>query len=354
MTIEPRTATEVTARSVAAAGLDAGLFDLASPEAVAEFLRLAAGALAPCPTGTLRAAVLRGLRAHLDPDDADELVEDTLEALLAYGDLHEHPVAEAPGRNRTLVFAAPPSFVRRDNGRVFLVGVPSGPLPAEVEREVVRTGAARSTPAAATDEFLAVLEAADFRPLPGDRWLRAPEPEDAARHVARYDDALGAVTNPAGAVEGLIVLDPSAPVHYYRGRWRQPAKRTGRFVGRRPQRYGADRWCYVELDGGRPVRLLDLPVEPDRRGADDAWRLQAALDATLNHPQRYRRRPVKTGVVLDLFGPVPSWALRRWSVFGEPMPRSDGSLLGFRFAPGEVDEEVRFAHEHLWLAPDER
>ncbi len=70
----------------------------------------------------------------------------------------------------------------------------------------------------------------------------------------------------------------------------QPARLSGRFVvARRPQAYGADLWCIVELDGGRPVRLLDVTSAGDlRRPSDIAWRIQMAQDALAGRRQVFR------------------------------------------------------------------
>ena len=61
-------------------------------------------------------------------------------------------------------------------------------------------------------------------------------------------------------VPGLSLLDSVRPVKYYRGRWTGLKGHSGRFVGRRSQKYGADLWCYVQINNGTPERLIDLPL----------------------------------------------------------------------------------------------
>jgi hypothetical protein len=42
------------------------------------------------------------------------------------------------------------------------------------------------------------------------------------------------------------------------------------------------------------------------------------------------------------------WARRRWDAVSEPVS-STGCLFAYRLTAAEVDEEVRFAREDLWL-----
>ena len=149
---------------------------------------------------------------------------------------------------------------------------------------------------------------------------------------------------------GLLLLDPERPVRYYRGRWVEPSKQAGHFVGRRPQAYGADLWCYVEVQEGHAVGLVDLPTRHGvGRGCDEAWRLQAAIDYERDAPQVYRVRsgPGRSWL-LDFFSPVPMWARRRWETIGEPVS-AFGCLFSFKFSETVVSDEIAFAREYMWL-----
>src|SRR2546423_6596671 len=115
---------EVQQYAVKVLGLDPSACDLTMAEAIAGALRRAAGFLCPCPKKSLLQAVLKPLQgiAHNDGNLADT-VEDILEALIAYGDiLEEREVLNGDRENRnTLLYAAPPSFVWRQNRSAFLV-----------------------------------------------------------------------------------------------------------------------------------------------------------------------------------------------------------------------------------------
>lgn len=52
--------------------------------------------------------------------------------------------------------------------------------------------------------------------------------------------------------------------------------------------------------------------------------------------------------VLQLFSPVPLWARRRWDAIGEPV-LSPHCLFAYRIPKAELDEEVRFLQDRLWL-----
>ena len=103
----------------------------------------------------------------------------------------------------------------------------------------------------------------------GDREAEAPlsgrDPDGALPGEVLLDAAPASFEIP-----GLSLIDPTSSVRYYRGRWVQPQAQTGRFVGRRSQAYGADLWCYIEMDEGQPRRFLDLPLRGSRaRGCDE-------------------------------------------------------------------------------------
>jgi hypothetical protein len=151
-------------------------------------------------------------------------------------------------------------------------------------------------------------------------------------------------------VEGLRVIDPTRAVDFYRGRWSSAESKSGRYVGRRPQAYGADIWCYVEVENGQPARLVDLPVSGPLRGCDEAWLIQAAIDYVAGCPQRFTIRMVDSGVVaVAFYSPLPSWAQRRWETVGGPFEMS-GCLFSYRIDKEDLEEELDFLADRLWMA----
>jgi len=123
-----------------------------------------------------------------------------------------------------------------------------------------------------------------------DQWLKAPSTIASDAYIRAFDDALSAA-GPAGTVSDVRILDPSRPMRYYLGRWTEPRNHDGRFVGRRPQLYGSDLWCYFEIEKGEVRKLVDLPLFGTQDGevVMKPVRLQAALDAQRGNPQRYPR-----------------------------------------------------------------
>lgn len=348
------TTVEVHAQKIRELGLDAEALDLAAPEGIAAALRRAAGYLCPCSAATLVRAAVRPLRGLVpDMDQVKELVEATLEAMVAHGDVLEQPeLQDGSPTTRVLLYAAPASFVVRQSGLVVLLGVAAdqlSPLPAEFERRIRHLGHVRRlSPSSATEDLRVELRQLGLLELASGAWLKEPKPNTAVQAVAASDRALDVVP-PSRDIPGLLLLDPTKPVRYYRGRWVEPKTQTGRFVARRTQAYGADLWCYVHMLNGQPERMIDFPQRGSRwRGCDEAWHLQMAIDAQRGAPQRFRVSPSGDEVVLELFSPVPAWARRRWDAIGEPVP-SAGSLFAYRLAKTEIDEERRFMRESLWL-----
>lgn len=343
---------DLNATAVDALGLDNSRFDLTSVEALACSLRRAAGLFCPCSARTLVKSVVEPLRGLPADSDLMVLVEDTLEALVAHGDLLEVSDASQDETASALLFAAPPSFVRRESGSVMLLGVaPDGVavVPESFQQAILYVGHVRILRDDSSDlsEQLSELGLIEIKL---SAWTRLPTHETAAEHISRMQCRL-AGARASGEVPGLIILDPERSPRYYRGRWVESERQTGYFVGRRPQAYGADLWCYVEVDEGRAVRLIDLPTQYGIvRGCDEAWRLQAAIDQERGSPQVFRVRPGPGGGrVVDVFSPVPMWARRRWEAIGEPATAS-GCLFSFLFSETEIGEELAFAREYLWLA----
>lgn len=345
-------ATQVHERTVEKLGLDPEALDLTAVEAISSLLRRASGFLCPCSPRRIEHVVLDSLRGVVDDtDNIRETVEATLQALIAYGDLIE--IRMTAGSDATLgtqIYCAPPSFVSRRSGVVLLLGVVrerASALPEELERQVEY---ARHTRRLVADEgVMADMRDLGLLELPEHVWLRSPPAESPGECVRRFGRMLD-IAPPSGDIPGLTLLDPTRSVRYYRGRWVEPSSQTGRFVAKRTQLYGADLWCQVEIEYGLPKKLADLPVmESGWRGYDEAWQLQAAIDAERGEPQVFRVRPQGGGrMVVQFFSPVPVWAQRRWDAIGDPVP-SSGCLFAYAFDESEAGEEVTYMRDRLWL-----
>jgi len=356
--------TEIRAHTVKQLGLDPTRFNLESTESIAEALRRAAGIACPCPPRTLITFVTIPLHGLVDNiEQIAEQVEQVLEAMISYGDLIEcrEISHDKTAKSRILVYAAAPAFVYIPGGSVFLLGVmPDHALavPKELESSVDYRDHTRRLPIdGATsadidkqrDDILSHLRQFGMVELSARVWLKTPSDEMPKQHLSKFDRMLDNAPM-SGDIPGLKIIDPATPVKYYRSRWIEPVNITGRFVGRRPQAYGANLWCYVEVQKGQPKKFIDLPITQEAsRGCDDAFRLQAAIDAHGGGPQIYRIRDgIEGSKILDLFSPVPSWAERRWTYIGQRV-QNTGCLLSFQFNSNEIEEELEFARNKLWL-----
>lgn len=285
-------------------------------------------------------------------------LRDQLEAMILtltnYGDLVECPLLGDAVASSMALYVAPPAFVRRESGVLLLLGVRPEGMPLvgadlldliEYERHI-RT----IKPGPGTDLAQTLIDDG-LTDLPADRWLRCPREASPIDAMTPYTSRLSAAPT-SGRVEGLMILDPSTRVTYYKGRWRQPRSAdNGRFVAQRPQGFGSDIWCYVELIDGMPIRLIDLPIAPELgRGCDEAWRLQAAIDALSGRPQRISMTwsGDRNRGVVQLFAPPPRWLQRRMDSIGVPVT-SPGALVAYGMPALEAREEVEFARRMLWM-----
>ena len=321
---------------------------------LAGLLRRCAGILCPCSPATLRTALVASLDyLHESNDTLAGHIEDLVESLIVYGDLLElsEVATDDPNVKGTWVFAAPPSYVVRPSGSIFLIGIAPDQdafLPESVAARVSSDGYARIITPEPKEQLEGVLTALGLQRLSDDVWRKRPKDEKPESLFERFERALTGQSN-CGKIGELEILDPATKVTYYRGRWTTPKNQTGNFVARRPQEFGAPIWCFAQLDDGIPQRLIDLPQRGFRwRGCDAAWHLQMAIDHCREQPQVYRKRKTVKGVRFDFFSPLPQWFERRFLIFGNSLPR-EKCLLSYELPTQEVENEERLLQEKLWL-----
>jgi hypothetical protein len=345
---------DVHAAAVRQLGLDSSAVDLTSIEGIAASLRRAAGFLCPCGPATLKRAVLRSLDGLVEHNDQlVASVETTLAAMVGFGDLIEQRETADSGRAANLLYPAFPSFVVTGDTNVMLIGISPehiSPLTEDLEARLEYTNHFRRLPAAPGEDLRAALRSLGLFELTFETWLKTPPPSTAARMVQRFDELLDR-SGPSGEIPDLVVIDPTLPVRYYKGRWKDVGALTGRFVARRPQAYGSDLWCYIEVRAGVPLRFVDLPLRGSRvRGCDEAWQLQMAIDALRNTPQQFRvRRGPLNSQLIDFFSPIPMWAQRALDASGEPVV-STGALFSYRLTHS-VARIADLLQNALWLSP---
>jgi hypothetical protein len=355
MVITQLSATEVLRSTREELGISASSGDAIDEALLAALLRRAAGILCPCSLSTLVAAVLEGLQHLLDDSEAAaDRVAAAAEGLIVVGDLLElsQVTIDDPASKGTWVFSAPPGFIVRPSGTVFLVGIVADeatPLPASLSTRVAYEGLARILTPQPSEDMPSVLRELGLHELSMSAWLKAPKPESATE---LRDNMLHRLADqpPSGAVADISILDPGRDADYYSGRWVTPTNESGNYVGRRPQAYGAPLWGFTNLVKGNVTRFLDFPLKGARwRGCDMAWHLQMAIDHCQKTPQVYRRRLASGGVCLDFFSPLPLWAHRRLVALGRPATR-EKCLISYWVPERELASEETFLQERLWLA----
>lgn len=344
---------EVHAISIRTLGLDDQLFVLDYPEAIAASIRRAASFLCPSTPRAIVDEVLEVLTPVLaGPPSRDDLME-LIDQMISTGDLLEL-IGVSDDRRSRLLYLGPPSFVEKSPGHYLLTGV--RPLAAPLVGDDIKIEYVRHTRTASLEPATAeaTLRASGLHKVNRQQWTGQPGAAGAGQFIASYTQRL-AVARSAGSVEGLTIIDPMTKPRYYRGRWREPVSGdTGTFVGRRPQAYGADAWCIVSLVDGAPDRLIDLPIDAVSTPArDEAWRLQAAIDAVNGTPVVYRVRPMPgeaaTESLVDLFSPLPTWAERYLELVGSAMDKSPGALFAYRAPDAALPALRSMLTEMLWM-----
>tara|TARA_R110002124_G_scaffold46277_18_gene139046 strand:- start:5307 stop:6404 length:1098 start_codon:yes stop_codon:yes gene_type:complete len=324
---------------------------------LAAILRRSAGILCPCSRAVLRAALVESLD-HLD-DDPSTLpvrIEALIDDLIVVGDfleLTEVTTGEEEAKG-TWVFAAPPSFVERKSGSIFLIGIvpdQDGWLPEDIRSRIVFSRGARSIRPVEGEDLALRLASEGLRQLPETTWLRAPKTLAPEMALSKARQQL-AKEQQCAPVQGLEIIDPETRPTYYKGRWTSPKVHSGLFVGRRPQEFGAPLWCLVEMDSGILKRIIDLPFRGYRwRACDAAWHLQMAIDCERGVPQRYKIENCGTDACrISFYSPIPLWAERRLMILGKKC-QAEKSLFTYEIPADEADQEEEFLQENLWIVP---
>ena len=358
MAIEILTAEDAAQLTLAQLGPSFVSRGLLSVEVLTTMLRRAASFTAPTPQRSLVVAVNQALRGLVNDEDLEATdLGEMVRLLVAVGDLYE--TAPAVGDPRTTpkqLRLGPPRYVLTDPQRCVLLGMrPDGQslLGDELEQRVeyrdhlrvLRSSTSSSQPLGV------VLAARGLNAISLDSWLRHPRYCEFDDLLKEYDARLDA--KPKEDVQVAVrILDPGSQPTYYRGRWREPRSGDrGRFLARRPQAFGADLWSYAELNGLSVVRLLDLPVTETWRPAwDEAWRLQAAVDARSGTPQQARVAHLPgSRVALDFFSPLPSWLERYLFAIGAPAAKGLGAVYSYEIPQSAVDSAISVLEQSMWL-----
>ena len=316
---------------------------------IAESLRRAASVRCPLTRRNLEDLTCSALSAIVDV--SAEQVGEVVEVLLSIGDLVE--ARPEPLSPRSQVFLGPLRYVRRRDESVVLLGIRADAadfLPEALADRVHRLSHLRLLDHASRDDRELLIEHG-FLEVPENVWLQHEEPIAAADLLQVCEEALDRQGH-SGDVDGLTILDPKAPTSFYRRRWRTPdSNDDGIFVGRRPQRYGSDLWTLVRLHRGAPTKMIDLPIFPRQRGCDDAWRLQAAIDASRSNPQVAHVSGTGKGrIQVGLPSPPPRWLQRRWDLLGTPAAMR-GALVTYEFDAAIARDELDFLKTYLWMRP---
>ncbi len=328
-----------------------------SCELLAAYLRRCASILCPCSSSEL----INAVSASLAPvtQDADFLkfkVADVLSLLIGYGDILEQAeLYTVQTRSSRLLYLQKPSFIWLGTVAL-LVGVASDGarlLPVELEERVELSRHRRQIRQQPNEDLKEQLLAFGLMELDREYWRRIstePFQIEPAQYVSKVR---GLLKQHPGGLDGLIVIDGRRTPDYYRGRWVTPNPTlSGLYVGRRPQMFGNNLWCFVELSDGVASRMVDLPQLDTRApGRNEAWRLQMALDSLHGTPQRVKVEYKDSTVVLTFFSPLPTWEQRRLENAGQPV--SGPGLFSYEMDLDAAEEELRVLKSDLWLQIDD-
>lgn len=337
--------------------LDADTCDLETPEAIAASIRRSAGFLCPCPSSQLVQSVFQSQFFLVEDEDVfrQEIIK-ILESVIAYGDLIEQSdaITNTSGERGRILYLRPPSFVWRDGGSALLLGIApddTSILPMDLEKRIDCCNHIRRLSKKDGENLREDLKEFGLTEILTDVWNRKnfiPATETPIAHIQKIKSQLKSNT---GTLENLQILNPQKhSIRYYSRRWELLQHQSGFFLARRPQLYGNDLWCCVELEDGRPTKSVDFPViNKHSPGRDEAWRLQMALDAIQDKGQVFTIEELPNSYSrIKFYSPIPTWAQRRLDNLGEPVVGKD-CLFSYKIPNQDLQQEIKFLEEKLWL-----
>ncbi len=322
-------------------------------------IRRTAGYLCPCTPNYLRTSILESLAyLHTDTEDSlDKSIEQLIDDLIVSGDLLElsdtgYADTERKGSE---IFAAPPSFIIRDTGRAYIIGIVKDQdkyFSDELLKRVKLSYNIRYIDPNDGEILSETLNNAGYIKLEEHDWLKLPEQTTSLQLLQKAKQKL-ATQDQCSPIEGLEVLNSAKQPTFYNGRWTGPKDLSGMYIARRPREFGPLLWGLVELEGGVLKRMLELPLVPNRWSErDDALHIQMALDRQLKQSQRYRITKSHATCKVEFFSPLPVWAERRYVAFGKKYDNKiKGALFAYDIPVEEIEQEEAFLQNYLWLAP---
>ena len=322
---------------------------------LASLLRRSAGINSPCSKTTLRSSLLDSLKFLVNDENLSVRIDNLIENLIVGGDLLEFQdiLTDNYKSASTWIFPAPPSFVRRPNGWIYLLGIVPDQdnfLPTSISNQINYEGFLRVIRPIPEQDLVQELKDQGLNELYENTWLKGPNICSAEKKIDNFNRLLKN-QSPTGIISDIKILDTNRKVNFYKSRWTVPTNQSGIFVARRPQEYGSDLWCCVRLNEGSTIKLIDLPLKKSQwRGCDDAWHLQMALDSVNGYPQMYRKKKTSYGVRFDFFSPLPQWSQRRLMILGQSL-KPDKSLISFEVSNEEANSVEDHLQKLLWLNP---
>jgi hypothetical protein len=320
---------------------------------IAQLIRRAVFIGAPCSIRTVRNAITTALGPlAIDGQEFEDRVAAVFEDLLAIGDILEMR-REGQDSEGVILRPAPPAFVKRKDQTFILLGVAGDEITPVYDQPITYRASglrmlASNDPIACQKGLLEL----GLIELPLATWLHAPAIIEAESYASAWRAKLSVMQSPQ-KIEELEILDMKKPAHFYKGRWRALTDAdAGAYLARRPQRYGANLWCLVDVLHGLVQRLVDVHSKDARiRDCDEAWRIQAAFDAIASVPQTVNVSLNSNKSILTFRSPLPAWAIRRLSLIGERVS-PQRALLSFELPLLNTEEEIRWLESMLWLARD--
>lgn len=336
-------------------GLDPSDFSQKSTNYYASFMRRVCAMHCPMPRGTvirLAKDLLSGFEEDVEITQSN--IEAAVDGLFEAGDLLELSRFTSSDENFSgdWIFLAPPSYMRRESGKVFIFGIAPDDatfLPLSLQSLLKSEGPYRYLFECDKD-VVEILSTTGLRQISESQWQPSPKKQTAKQHYETHKKKLLAAP-PAGTIDGIKIFVPKSVNNAnYKDRLKPTNGETGFFIGRRPANFGAEHWCFFQLNQGAAERYIDLPLSSDKvRGCDAAWHLQLAAEFLNGNPENYITSEIDGKIHVTFSFPLPLWAIRRFRAIDN---YANVSPFYRTFPLKEWSVEKRFIEEQLWFVTD--
>jgi len=287
-------------------------------------------------------------KENMISDSSINSIKEITENMLNSGEIIEIRKENEYSLDRLMVYISPKRYIKLENGFILILGYDENIN--NIKLPIIRNKHLRYT----DDSFETqeILLTNGFTEIKAQDWLNYKDDSiSPLNYMNEINEILNRIEKKTTIIENILVFDHSSLENFYPKRWTENINRLqGRYVARRPLKYGSYIWCLAEIEKGAINKFVDLPII-DRKwsGYDEGRRIILANDYINNRPAKCKiSYNINGNIRIDFYQPIPSWGIRRLEISGE-ITKSEGALFTYIVTQKQIKDVEFFIKNKLWF-----